>query len=210
MEIRTATYTISSPDIRSCPPADRPEYAFIGRSNVGKSSLINMITDTGNLAKTSAAPGKTRLINHFAIESINAKREVSKWYLVDLPGYGFARVSQAERKKWEKMIDDYLRKRQTLVHVFLLIDSRHSPQQLDLDFVNNLGKREIPFTLVFTKSDKENQRTVQANVKAFLNRMLETWQFLPRHLVSSAVKRTGRENLLRLIGEMNEERKQTG
>jgi GTP-binding protein len=209
MEIRTATYVISSPDMQSCPPADRPEYAFIGRSNVGKSSLINMITDIDKLAKTSAAPGKTRLINHFAIESINAKRVVSQWYLVDLPGYGFAKVSQAERKKWERMIDDYLRKRQTLVHVFLLIDSRHSPQQLDLDFVNNLGKWEIPFTLVFTKSDKENQRTVQANIKAFLNRMLESWQFLPRHLISSAVKKTGRENLLRLIGEMNEELKES-
>jgi len=207
MEIRTATYVISSPDIQSCPPADRPEYAFIGRSNVGKSSLINMITDIDKLAKTSAAPGKTRLINHFAIDSINTKRQVFKWYLVDLPGYGFAKVSQAERKKWEKMIDDYLRKRETLVHVFLLVDSRHSPQRLDLDFVNNLGKWEIPFTLVFTKSDKENQRTVQANVKAFLNKMLESWQFLPRHLISSAVKKTGREDLLRLIGEMNEELK---
>jgi GTP-binding protein len=209
MEIRTATYVISSPDIQSCPPADRPEYAFIGRSNVGKSSLINMITDIDKLAKTSAAPGKTRLINHFAIDSINAKRQVFKWYLVDLPGYGFAKVSQAERKKWEKMIDDYLRKRETLIHVFLLVDSRHSPQRLDLDFVNNLGKWEIPFTLVFTKSDKENQRTVQANVKAFLNKMLESWQFLPRHLISSAVKKTGREDLLRLIGEMNEELKET-
>jgi GTP-binding protein len=209
MEIRTATYVISSPDIQSCPPADRPEYAFIGRSNVGKSSLINMITDIDKLAKTSAAPGKTRLINHFAIDSINAKRQVFKWYLVDLPGYGFAKVSQAERKKWEKMIDDYLRKRETLIHVFLLVDSRHSPQRLDLDFVNNLGKWEIPFTLVFTKSDKENQRTVQANVKAFLNKMLESWQFLPRHLISSAVKKTGREDLLRLIGEMNEELKDT-
>jgi GTP-binding protein len=168
-----------------------------------------MITDIDKLAKTSAAPGKTRLINHFAIESINAKRQVFKWYLVDLPGYGFAKVSQAERKKWEKMIDDYLRKRETLVHVFLLVDSRHSPQRLDLDFVNNLGKWEIPFTLVFTKSDKENQRTVQGNVKAFLNKMLESWQFLPRHLISSAVKKTGRKDLLRLIGEMNEELKET-
>ncbi len=191
MEIRTATYVISSPDIQSCPPADRPEYAFIGRSNVGKSSLINMITDIDKLAKTSAAPGKTRLINHFAIDSINAKRQVFKWYLVDLPGYGFAKVSQAERKKWEKMIDDYLRKRETLVHVFLLVDSRHSPQRLDLDFVNNLGKWEIPFTLVFTKSDKENQRTVQANVKAFLNKMLESWQFLPQASDQQRRKKNG-------------------
>ncbi|HEY4155894.1 MAG TPA: ribosome biogenesis GTP-binding protein YihA/YsxC [Puia sp.] len=209
MEIRSAEYVISSPDYQSCPAADRPEYAFIGRSNVGKSSLINMICDIDRLAKTSAAPGKTQLINHFAIESISPSRVVSKWYLVDLPGYGFAKVSQAQRRKWEKMIEDYLRKRETLIHVFMLVDSRHNPQKLDLDFANNLGKWEIPFTLVFTKADKEKQRTVQANVRAFLNKMLESWQFLPRHFISSAVKKTGRENLLRLIGEMNEELKQT-
>jgi GTP-binding protein len=209
MEIRSATYVISSPDIQGCPAADRPEYAFIGRSNVGKSSLINMLTDIHNLAKTSAAPGKTQLINHFAIESISDAKQVSKWYLVDLPGYGFAKASQANRKKWEKMIEDYLRKRETLAQVFLLIDSRHSPQKLDLEFVSNLGKWEIPFSLVFTKSDKENQRTVSANVKAFLNKMLETWQFLPRHFVSSAVKKSGRNDLLRLIGDMNAEMKET-
>lgn len=208
MEIRSATYVISSPDIQSCPAADRPEYAFIGRSNVGKSSLINMLVDIDKLAKTSAAPGKTQLINHFAIESISASRVVSKWYLVDLPGYGFAKVSLAQRKKWEKMIEDYLRKRETLAHVFILIDSRHSPQKLDLDFVNNLGKWEIPFSLVFTKSDKENQKTVQANVKAFLNKMLESWQFLPQHFISSAAKKTGREPLLRLIESMNAELKE--
>lgn len=208
MEIRSATYVISSPDIQSCPAADLPEYAFIGRSNVGKSSLINMLVDIDKLAKTSAAPGKTQLINHFAIESISASRVVSKWYLVDLPGYGFAKVSLAQRKKWEKMIEDYLRKRETLAHVFILIDSRHSPQKLDLDFVNNLGKWEIPFSLVFTKSDKENQKTVQANVKAFLNKMLESWQFLPQHFISSAAKKTGREPLLRLIESMNAELKE--
>ncbi|MDP4128993.1 MAG: ribosome biogenesis GTP-binding protein YihA/YsxC [Bacteroidota bacterium] len=208
MEIRSAKYVISSPDIQSCPAADRPEYAFIGRSNVGKSSLINMLVDIDKLAKTSAAPGKTQLINHFDIESISSSRVVSKWYLVDLPGYGFAKVSMAQRKKWEKMIEDYLRKRETLVHVFILIDSRHSPQKLDLDFVNNLGKWEIPFSLVFTKSDKENQRTVQANVKAFLNSMLKTWQFLPQHFISSAVKKLGRDQLLRLIEEMNKELKE--
>ena len=208
MEIRSATYVISSPDIQSCPAADRPEYAFIGRSNVGKSSLINMLVDIDKLAKTSAAPGKTQLINHFAIESISASRVVSKWYLVDLPGYGFAKVSLAQRKKWEKMIEDYLRKRETLAHVFILIDSRHTPQKLDLDFVNNLGKWEIPFSLVFTKSDKESQKTVQANVKAFLNKMLESWQFLPQHFISSAAKKTGREPLLRLIESMNAELKE--
>jgi GTP-binding protein len=208
MEIRSATYVISSPDIQSCPAADLPEYAFIGRSNVGKSSLINMLVDIDKLAKTSAAPGKTQLINHFAIESISASRVVAKWWLVDLPGYGFAKVSLTQRKKWERMIEDYLRKRETLAHVFILIDSRHSPQKLDLDFVNSLGKWEIPFSLVFTKSDKENQKTVQANVKAFLNKMLESWQFLPQHFISSATKKTGREPLLRLIESMNAELKE--
>ncbi len=195
---------ISSPDYQSCPAPGLPEYAFIGRSNVGKSSLINMITDMDKLAKTSASPGKTQLINHFTIESINDKREVFKWWLVDLPGYGFAKAPQVNRKKWEKMIEDYLKKRETLAQVFLLIDSRHSPQKPDLDFVCKLGKWEIPFSLVFTKTDKEDQRTVQANIRIFLDKMLETWQFLPRHFTSSAVKKTGRKELLRFIGELNE------
>jgi GTP-binding protein len=205
MEIRSATYLISSPDHRQAPAADQPEYAFIGRSNVGKSSLINMITGRTRLAKTSATPGKTRLINYFNIESAKAPGKTEAWRLVDLPGYGFAKVSIAERKRWENMIEGYLRKRETLVHVFLLIDSRHQPQQADLDFAARLDRWKVPFTLVFTKSDKENQRTVQANVKAFLNGLLESRQFLPGHIVSSAVKKTGRDHLLRLIGEMNEE-----
>ena len=205
MEIRSATYIISSPSIEGCPVTDLPEYAFIGRSNVGKSSLINMLTDIDKLAKTSAAPGKTQLINHFAIDSIDEKRVVSKWWLVDLPGYGFAKVSQAQRKKWEIMIEDFLKKRKTLAHVFLLVDSRHEPQKLDIDFVNRLGKWEIPFTLVFTKADKENQRTVAANVKSFLQKMRLTWQFLPAHFITSAEKKTGRRDILRLIGEMNKD-----
>ncbi len=171
MEIRSAKYVISSPSYQSCPLTDLPEYAFIGRSNVGKSSLINMLTDIDKLAKTSGAPGKTQLINHFNIESIDEKRMVTKWWLVDLPGYGFAKVSIAQRKKWETMIEDFLKKRETLAHVFLLIDSRHEPQKLDLEFVDRLGKWEIPFTLVFTKSDKENQRTVKGHVRAFLQKM---------------------------------------
>jgi GTP-binding protein len=209
MEIRSASYVISSPSSQDCPVTDLPEYAFIGRSNVGKSSLINMLTDIDKLAKTSAAPGKTQLINHFAIESIDEKRVVTKWWLVDLPGYGFAKVSITQRKKWEIMIEDFLKKRETLAHVFLLIDSRHEPQRLDLDFVNRLGKWEIPFTLIFTKSDKENQRTVAANVKGFLQKMRATWQFLPAHYITSAEKKTGRRDLLRLIGEMNEDWKKT-
>jgi GTP-binding protein len=209
MEIRSAKYVISSPSHTDCPVTDLPEYAFIGRSNVGKSSLINMLTDIDRLAKTSAAPGKTQLINHFTIESIDEKKVVSKWWLVDLPGYGFAKVSISQRKKWETMIEDFLKKRETLAHVFLLVDSRHEPQKLDLEFVNSMGKWEIPFTLVFTKSDKENQRTVAANVKSFLQKMRETWQFLPAHFITSAEKKTGRREILRLIGEMNEDWKKT-
>jgi GTP-binding protein len=209
MEIRTASYVISSPSYQDCPTTDLPEYAFIGRSNVGKSSLINMLTNKDKLAKTSAAPGKTQLINHFIIESIDEKRVVTKWWLVDLPGYGFAKVSITQRKKWETMIEGYLKNRETLAHVFLLIDSRHEPQKLDLDFVNKLGKWEIPFSLVFTKSDKENQRTVAAHVKGFLQQMSQTWQFLPAHFITSAEKKTGRGDLLRLIGDMNEDWKNT-
>ena len=197
MVVNKSAYVISSPDYTQCPKPDRPEYAFIGRSNVGKSSLINMITNNENLAKTSRTPGKTQLINHFNIND--------KWYIVDLPGYGFAKRSLKERNRWEQMIEDYLRKRENLVTVFILIDSRHSPQKIDLEFVNKLGKWQTPFCLVFTKADKENQRTVSANVKAFLEKMRETWQFLPQHFVTSVVKKMGRDKILDLIGSMNEE-----
>jgi len=197
MVINSSAYIISNPDYTACPKPDRPEYAFIGRSNVGKSSLINMLVNNERLAKTSNTPGKTKLLNHFIINNA--------WYIVDLPGYGFAKVSQAERKRWEKMIEDYLRKRENLVTVFILIDSRHEPQKIDLEFVNQLGKWQVPFCLVFTKADKENQRTVSANVKAFLDKMRETWQFLPQHFVTSAVKKLGRDKVLHLIEEMNAE-----
>ena len=197
MVIHSAVYVISSPDYTQCPKPDRPEYAFIGRSNVGKSSLINMICNNDHLAKTSGTPGKTQLINHFNIDN--------KWYIVDLPGYGFAKVSLASRKKWEKMIEDYLRKRENLVNVFILIDSRHSPQKNDLEFVNRLGEWQIPFCIVFTKADKENQRTVSKNVKDFLDKMRTTWQFLPQHFVTSVIKKMGRDKILSLIEEMNKE-----
>jgi GTP-binding protein len=197
MIIRSAVYVISSPDYLHCPEPDRPEYAFIGRSNVGKSSLINMISGYDKLAKTSGSPGKTQLINHFSVND--------EWYLVDLPGYGFAKVSQNQRKKWEKMIEDYLRKRPNLVLVFILIDSRHPPQKIDLEFVNTLGKWQIPFCLVFTKADKENQRTVSGNVKGFLDKMRESWQFLPQHFVTSTIKRMGRDQILGRIEEGNRE-----
>jgi GTP-binding protein len=210
MHIKSAQYIISSPDYTKCPKPDRPEYAFIGRSNVGKSSLINMICNNDKLAKTSAAPGKTQLINHFAIESTSSvqtsgkKNDVS-WYMVDLPGYGFAKVSQSDRRRWQQMIENYLRKRENLVNVFVLIDSRHAPQKIDIEFINTLAKWQVPFSLVFTKADKENQRVVSANVKSFLNKMRESWQFLPQHFVTSAVKKMGRDKLLNFIDEMNAE-----
>src|SRR6476619_3843437 len=159
MQINTSEYVISSPDFTKCPTPDRPEYAFIGRSNVGKSSLINMLTNNDKLAKTSNSPGKTQMINHFEITSNIKAGDVDeiKWYLVDLPGYGFAKISQSSRRRWEQMTENYLRKRENLVNVFVLIDSRHTPQKLDLDFINQLGEWGIPFSLVFTKADKETQ-----------------------------------------------------
>ena len=207
MIIKKATYLISNPDFDKCPKADRPEYAFIGRSNVGKSSLINMLCDNQKLAKTSASPGKTQLINHFEVESLPdggaAKGKPTAWYLVDLPGYGYAKVSQNSRRRWEQMIENYLRKRENLVNVFVLVDGRHAPQKIDLEFVDQLGKWEIPFCLVFTKADKESQKEVSANVKAFLNSMRKTWQFLPQSFVTSAVKKLGRDKVLSFIEECN-------
>jgi GTP-binding protein len=209
MHIKSAKYLISSPSFDKCPVPDKPEYAFIGRSNVGKSSLINMLCDNEKLAKTSSAPGKTQLINHFeivsGIDESDGKLKVNtyKWYLVDLPGYGFAKVSQSSRRRWEQMIENYLRKRENLTLVFVLIDARHNPQKIDLEFLEQLKKWQVPFCLVFTKSDKENQRTVSKNVKDFLEAMKKTWQFLPQHFVSSAVKKTGREKILSFIGETN-------
>ena len=193
MTINVAEYLVSSPDFSKCPTPDKPEFAFIGRSNVGKSSLINMLANNQKLAKTSATPVKTQLINHFLINK--------QWYLVDLPGYGFAKVSQRSRNRWQQMIENYLRRRENLVNVFVLIDARHSPQKIDIDFISQLGKWEVPFSLVFTKSDKETQRTISANVKSFLEKMRETWQFLPRHFVTSAEKKTGREKILDFIEE---------
>jgi len=204
MIIKSAKYLISSPDFKQAPKPDRPEYAFIGRSNVGKSSVINMICDNQKLAKTSSAPGKTQLINHFEVLSSDEQQE-RKWYLVDLPGYGFAKVSQSSRRRWEQMIENYLRKRENLTNVFVLIDSRHEPQKIDLAFINQLGKWEVPFSLIFTKADKETQRIVSKNVKDFLNAMRKDWQFLPQHFVTSSVKKMGRDKILSSIEEMNKE-----
>lgn len=205
VNIKSATYLISSPAVEQCPKADKPEYAFIGRSNVGKSSLINMICNIQNLAKTSGSPGKTQLINHFEVKSIDEKtHKVSDWYLVDLPGYGYAKVAQGKRKQWIKMIENYIRKRENLINLFVLIDSRHTPQQIDIEFINQLGEWNIPFTLVFTKADKSTQKEVAATVKTFLNKLAQTWQFLPQSFVTSAVKYRGRKEILSFIEESNE------
>jgi len=195
MEIIKSEYVISSPAVSNCPKPDRPEYAFIGRSNVGKSSLINALTNKQELAKVSGTPGKTQLINHFAITSGDRK----EWYLVDLPGYGYAKRALAQRKTWQKMIEEYIRNRENLVNVFVLIDSRHEPQQIDLDFVNSLGEWGIPFSLVFTKSDKSTQRETAANVHQFLNALAAHWETLPPHFITSAVKRTGIKQILDFI-----------
>ncbi|MFY8089835.1 MAG: ribosome biogenesis GTP-binding protein YihA/YsxC [Chitinophagaceae bacterium] len=203
MIIKKASYVISSPTVEKCPPPTKPEYAFIGRSNVGKSSLINMIVGQSKLAKTSATPGKTQLINHFLVESSPPVGD--SWFLVDLPGYGYAKRSQKEREAWEKMIEDYLRKRENLLAVFILIDSRHEPQKNDLAFVNQLGKWQIPFVIVFTKSDKEKPGVVKRNEKLFLDKMRETWQFLPQSFVTSSEKKLGREELLAYISRQNKE-----
>lgn len=206
MNIHKATYVISSPDVASCPKADKPEYAFIGRSNVGKSSLINMITGIHNLAKTSSTPGKTQLINHFIIESKSKEQSpLFRWFLVDLPGYGFAKVSASQRKRWEKMIEGYIRTRENLINIFILIDSRHEPQQIDLDFVNKLGEWKVPFAIVFTKSDKETQKVVSANVKAFTEEMKKQWDELPPIFITSAEKHTGKSAILKFINNLNDE-----
>jgi len=195
MLIKSARYIISSPSVEQCPKADKPEYAFIGRSNVGKSSLINMLCNQKGLAKISATPGKTQMINHFMVNE--------SWYVVDLPGYGYAKRSLSERKLWDKMIQDYLRKRTTLVTIFILIDSRHAPQPIDLEFVNLLGKWQVPFSVVFTKSDKEKPGVVQRNVKAFIDALREDWEFLPQQFVTSSEKKIGRDEMLAFIDQCN-------
>jgi GTP-binding protein len=199
MEITSATYVISSPSYKQCPVSDKPEYAFIGRSNVGKSSLINMITNKKLLAKISATPGKTQLINHFEIVSSDKK----KWFIVDLPGYGYATISQKARNNWENMIESYIRKRESLVCLFVLIDSRHEPQANDLKFINQLGEWQVPFVLVFTKKDKNKPNATIRNVDAFLKAMDETWEVPPPYFVTSATTKEGRKPLLDYIGGLN-------
>jgi GTP-binding protein len=186
--------------VDKCPKADRPEFAFIGRSNVGKSSLINMLCNKKNLAKTSATPGKTQLINHFEIISVNDRSlKTAKWYLADLPGYGYAVASKKDRKTWGKMIEDYIRKRENLVSLFVLIDSRHEPQQLDIDFINQLGEWQIPFAIVFTKADKNKPGKTIRQVQEFSDAVKRYWSVLPPIFVSSAINKQGRVELLNYI-----------
>ncbi len=199
MEIISSIYIKSSPGYKDCPPADRPEYGFIGRSNVGKSSLINMLTNKKGLAKISSTPGKTQLINHFDIISSNKK----SWYLVDLPGYGYATVSQKARHNWSNMIESYIRKRDNLVCLFVLIDSRHEPQAIDLEFINQLGEWETPFVLLFTKSDKNKPGATDRNVENFLITLGKSWEEPPPYYITSATEKTGRKPLLDYIGGLN-------
>ena len=196
MEIKKATFVVSNSDYRKCPDTELPEYAFIGRSNVGKSSLINMLTGIKGLAKTSAQPGKTQLINHFLIDD--------KWYLVDLPGYGYARTARTSREKWQKMIADYMLKREQLANVFVLVDSRIPPQNIDLEFIRFLGQNGVPLSIVFTKIDKQKQSEVAATVNNYRSVLSETWEESPEMFMTSSVTRYGRERLLNRIDEINQ------
>jgi GTP-binding protein len=195
MIIKEAEFTLSSTTVSRCPAPAFPEYAFIGRSNVGKSSLINMLTGYKSLAKTSSTPGKTQLINHFLINK--------KWYLADLPGYGFAKVSKTAKAKWDTMIREYLLKRENLVTVFVLVDTRLDPQKIDLAFINWLGTKEIPFAIVFTKADKLSKGAAIKQTEIFKKEMLKTWAALPPLFITSAEKKMGREELLSFIDDLN-------
>jgi GTP-binding protein len=196
MNVAHAEFVVSNTRVDHCPKSKLPEYAFIGRSNVGKSSLINMLCNRKRLAKTSSRPGKTQLINHFLINN--------KWHLVDLPGYGYARASKTQKKTFQKFITDYFNKRKELVSAFLLIDIRHEPQPPDLDFMRWLGENYIPFTIVFTKADKIKEREIEKKVSDYLEKLKEDWESLPKYFITSSEKRLGRDELLGYINEINE------
>jgi len=193
MQIKQARFVISNTNHLKCPPADRPEYAFIGRSNVGKSSLINMLTGRKSLAKISGTPGKTQLINHFMINE--------KWYLVDLPGYGFAKISKSIRQKWENMIWNYLINRSNLVTTFILVDARLEPQKSDLELINVFGEESLPFVVLFTKIDKLSKRQLLINVENYKKRLSEQWEELPLSIITSAKTGAGKEDVLSYIAE---------
>ena len=203
--IRSASYVISNPDVSSCPQSTLPEYAFIGRSNVGKSSLINMLCHNPKLAKTSQKPGKTLLINHFLIESQQPTANSYQWHLVDLPGYGYAQAGQKQREALKRMIERYCLLREQLVCLFVLIDCRHEPQKIDLEFINWLGENGVPFAIVFTKGDKLGRMRLKENVEAYKNRLLEEWEELPPVFVTSSETGLGGEELTAYIEGLNEE-----
>lgn len=206
MPIHNATFVISSPDVAQCPQSTLPEYAFIGRSNVGKSSLINMLCHNPRLAKTSQKPGKTLLINHFAIDSIYRFTDSSvhqQWHLVDLPGYGFAQTSQRQRDLLRKMIERYCLLRGQLTNLFVLVDCRLEPQKIDLEFMNWLGENEVPFSIVFTKADKVGKGRLSENIDCYKRSLLQTWEELPPIFITSAETGLGRDELINYIEEIN-------
>ena len=195
MKIKSAEFVISNTDHKLSPKDGKPEYAFIGRSNVGKSSLINMLTERKKLAKTSGRPGKTQLINHFIINE--------EWYIVDLPGYGYAKASKSSRAKWEKFIVEYLTERQELVTVFVLLDSRLDPQKIDLEFMNWCGEKGLPFSMVFTKTDKLSSTQLQKNLAKYKREMVKYWAELPPVFVTSSESKFGREKMMNYIDDLN-------
>jgi len=195
MKIKSAEFVISNQDVNKCPNKNIPEYAFIGRSNVGKSSLINMITDRKSLAKTSGRPGKTQLINHFIIND--------NWHLVDLPGYGYARVSKSSKKIFQKFITSYFEQRKQLVSAFVLIDIRHKPQPIDLKFMEWLGEHNLPFSIVFTKADKLKPKAIENHIEDYKTILLETWEDMPNYFITSSSKSIGKEDLLNYIETIN-------
>jgi len=196
MHIKSAEFVMSNSEVEKCPKSRLPEYAFIGRSNVGKSSLINMLTSRKSLAKTSGRPGKTQLINHFLINK--------NWHLVDLPGYGYARVSKSSKKVFQKFITNYFGQREQLVTAFVLVDIRHTPQPVDSDFMTWLGENGIPFSIIFTKADKLRPKAIENHVEAYKNILLETWTEMPNYFVTSSSKDIGKDEVLGYINELNE------
>lgn len=195
MEIKSAEFVISNTKVELCPKGNFPEYAFIGRSNVGKSSLINMLTRKPKLAMTSATPGKTLLINHFFVNK--------EWYLVDLPGYGYAARGKKQVEKIQKIIQDYILEREQLINLFVLIDIRHEAQKIDLEFIEWLGENGVPFSIIFTKADKLSVGKANANVNAYMAKLSEQWEELPPHFISSSENKTGREEILKYIESIN-------
>lgn len=197
MQIKTAEFIVSNQEVFKCPNNQIPEYAFIGRSNVGKSSLINMLTNQKRLAKTSGRPGKTQLINHFLINK--------EWFLVDLPGYGYARVSKSTKKIFQKFITTYFKERKQLVSAFVLVDIRHEPQSIDLAFMRWLGEHEIPFSIIFTKADKLRPKSIERHIESYKNKLLDFWEEMPNYFITSSSNYLGKEALLNYIDSVNNE-----